>query len=203
MTTTLLTTALTPEQRSALETRGHLRLSPALPERFAVAVLQTLRAAPHIATQYPDPEHGHQLWRYGWDPDHSGDCIDHPLCELGRGLAHDVPRLIGIALTTLALTSDLYRKGLFIDPWDASLETMPQTPLPRTASFFVQLHLVTQTWPRSWGGHLERLGTGESFAPEWNTLDLFDLRQSGFQRPLLLEHVGQTTGFTLTALLCP
>ena len=61
MTLSLLTTALTPEQRSALETRGHLRLSPALPERFAVAVLQTLRAAPHLPTQHVDPEQGHQL----------------------------------------------------------------------------------------------------------------------------------------------
>lgn len=207
---TLLSTTLPDGWRD----RGHLRLSPAIPERLAVLALRALRAVPHTPTQHVDPERGHQLWRFGWEP--GTDCSDHPLCELGRALALDLPRLLGRPVRLGQLVSDHHQKGAFADPWDARHEALPLAPLGAPAAYLVVLHLVTQPWPTSWGGHLLRVdadGTAdrrpsglarppERFAASWNTLDLFDLgRASTFVRPLLEHHVGVTASFTLTATL--
>lgn len=185
--------------------RGHARLSPALPERLAVLALRALRSAPHTPTQLVDDTRGHQLWRYGWEP--GTDCTDHPLCDLGHALARDLPRILGRPLTLGPLVSDHHKKGAFTDPFDARLEAFPLAPLPpelRPATHLVALHLVTQPWPELWGGHLQRVDSAETFAPTWNTLDLFDLeRGQTFARPLLEHHVGVTTGFTLTTTLHP
>lgn len=185
--------------------QGHARLSPALPEHLAVLALRALRSAPHTATQLVDDTRGHQLWRYGWEP--GTDCTDHPLCDLGHALAQDLPRLFGRALTLGPLVSDHHKKGAFIDPYDARLEAFPLAPLPPTlkpATHLVALHFVTQPWPESWGGHLRRIDSAETFAPTWNTLDLFDLTHATtFSRPLLEHHVGVTAGFTLTTTLHP
>jgi hypothetical protein len=182
---------------------GYARLQPALPERLAVLALRALRAAPHTPTQHVDPDRGHQLWRYGWEP--GTDCTDHPLCDLGHALHRDLPQLIGEPGLVLGpLVSDHHKKGAFIDPFDARLENFPFAPLPgrSPARVLVQLHLVTQPWPASWGGDLTRLDDGLTLAPEWNALDLFDLaRGATFVRPLLEHHVGVTAGFTLTTTL--
>lgn len=201
----LLPTSLPESWRS----RGHARLSPALPERLAVLALRALRAAPHTATQLVDDTRGHQLWRYGWEP--GTDCTDHPLCDLGHALARDLPRLIDDPGPWVLgpLVSDHHKKGAFTDPFDARLEAFPLAPLPLSspARYLVQLHLVTQPWPESSGGHLTRLEAADGptcSAPDWNTLDVFDLTHSpSFSRPLLEHHVGVTAGFTLTTTLHP
>lgn len=206
---TLLTTTLPEGWRE----RGHLRQSPAIPERLAVLALRALRAVSHTPTQRVDPERGHQLWRFGWEP--GTDCSDHPLCELGRALAHDLPRLLGRPLRLGQLVSDHHKKGAFSDPWDARHEALPLAPLGAPAPYLVALHLVTQPWATSWGGQLLRLDTEtphrgrpgfakppEAFAATWNTLDLFDLScASTFVRPVLEHHVGVTASFTITATL--
>lgn len=186
--------------------RGHARLSPALPEGLAVLALRALRAAPHTATQLVDDTRGHQLWRYGWEP--GTDCTDHPLCDLGHALARDLPRLLGDPGPWVLgpLVSDHHKKGAFTDPFDARLEAFPLAPLPTSSPsrYLVRLHLVTQPWPESWGGYLRRLEDAETFAPTWNALDLFDLsRGAHFECPLLEDHAGVSAGFTLTTTLHP
>ncbi len=195
--------------RTTLQTRGHLRLAPALPEAFAVACLRVLRATPHTATQHVDPDSGHQLWRYAWEP--GTDCTDHPLCDLGHALAVALPQLVGHDLTTgLPLVSDVYRKGAFADPFDARTHSATLTARERPATHLALLHLTTQAWPRTWGGHLEASG-GEAFAPAWNTLDLIDLMgpmgltgptaHPRLRLPLLEHHVGPPDGFTVSVAL--
>ena len=181
-------TARDPLHLDRWRTHGHIRLTPAIPERLAVFALRALRAAPHQASQHLDPDDGHQLWRYAWEP--GTNCEEeHPLCDLGHMLAHDLARIAPSLVMGLPLVSDQYKKGMFADPWDASS--------PRRAAILCQLHLVPAPWPEVWGGHLERLGTG--FAPLWNTLDLFDLdAHSILRRPLLTQHVD---GYTVSALL--
>ncbi|HRE92463.1 MAG TPA: hypothetical protein PK095_25325 [Myxococcota bacterium] len=180
---------------------GHTRLCPALPERLAVQVLRALRSAPHTPTQHVDASRGHQLWRYGWEP--GTDCSD-----LGHALLRDLPRLIGRPLRLGPLVSDHHKKGAFIDPFDARTESFPLAPLPPElgpAAYLVELHLVTQPWPATWGGRLSRLDPDAApltTAPDWNTLDLFDLTHGAtFSRPLLEHHVGVTAGFTLMTTL--
>ena len=78
-----------PERAAGADERygGFARLHPALPEQLAVLVHRALRSAPHAPTQHVDPDRGHQLWRYGWEP--GTDCTDHPLCDLGHALLRD------------------------------------------------------------------------------------------------------------------
>jgi len=190
--------------RTTWQTRGHLRLTPPLPEAFAVACLRVLRATTHTATQHVDPESGHQLWRYAWEP--GTDCSDHPLCDLG----HTLTNTLTAPATARALfdrdllpspspmISTQLRKSCFADPW---------AELDPAHSIAFALHLTTAPWPAHWGGHLERITDAhahfDSHAPTWNALDLFDLaapHQAPTWRrlPLITEHV---EGYLITGTL--
>jgi len=194
---------------------GHARLSPALPEAFAVLCLRALRAADFIADQRVDPDLGYQIWRFDWDPahaaaphasahppTHTSACVDHPLCALGRAFQRElhpwVEAVTGLALARADAPFEAQRlaKGGFVDP--VSTPARPDAP-HRVAAV---LHLATAPWPESWGGHYEvaaqtsPLDEGTILdgplvlAPEWNALDLIDLRRTPWHRvPLLTRHV--------------
>jgi len=87
----------------------------------------------------------------------------------------------------LQLVSDRNAKGSYYDAYDDHG--------PGLAVAF-QLSLTPASWPADWGGHMELLDgpTGRVTArqsPQWNTLDLFDIRQPGAWRrsPTLMRHM--------------
>lgn len=184
------------------QSRGAVRLGPAFPEARAVDFMRALRGVEHVAEQRVDPVHGLQRWRYGWEP--GSDCVDHPLCELGRWLRGDgrawVATLIGQSLAAAPesmLVCDEARKASFVDPWD---EAAPGSAVA------VRVHLCTAPWPQTWGGHLERLERADGpvvdrWAPAWNALDLFDLgagRPTWRRLPMIDRHV---EGWTIHAVM--
>jgi len=188
--------------REEWQARGAVRVEPAFPEARAVDFMRALRGTTHVAEQRVDPVSGLQRWRYGWEP--GSDCVDHPLCELGRGLWGDVRAWVA-ALTGRALVAppestlvcDEARKASFVDPWD---EAAPGSAVA------MRVHLCTAPWPQTWGGHLERLERADGpvvdrWAPAWNALDLFDLgagRPTWRRVPMIDRHV---QGFVVAAVL--
>ena len=190
------------ELGAAWREQGAARLEPAFPEARAVELLRALRGSEHLAGQRVDPETGLQLWRVGWEP--GNDCVDHPLCELGRWLSGEgaawVTALTGRALMVSPdpmLISDKACKAAFADPWD---DAAPG----RAVAFRVHLHPAT--WPVAWGGHLERLEGPDGpvvdrWAPAWNALDLFDLalgRPTWRRLPMIDRHV---EGYVISGFL--
>lgn len=173
-----------PLDAGSWSTTRHVRLSPALPEAFAVRCLRALRAAEHQASADLDPTSGHQRWIFAFEP--GTDCDDHPLCDLGRALTRDIPPLLarldarmGALTARWPLTSHRLDKGSFADPWVPEMAVL------------ARLHLAPAPWPEAWGGHLEHLtrdGATHRHAPVWNTLDLFDLSPGDRLALTLLDH---------------
>ncbi len=178
----------------AFATEGAVRIERAFDEAVAAAALEALRGEAHIPDLHPH-EHGYQLWRSSWVPE---PACAHDLCGLGRWLFAEgrqlAERVSGLQLGVGeggVLVSDRHHKGMYVEPYD-------EADGVRAVAF--QVGLTPCTWPAEWGGHVQVLGPDDavrsSWAPDWNTLDLFDVRVQARRRlPILREH---TEGFVIS-----
>jgi hypothetical protein len=169
-----------PALRAIWQARGTIRIERFLADDVAVALRDTARRTGHELMVSPPDRLAFQYWAATLVPEAA---CDHPLCEFGRWLWSDALAWVS-ALTDLPLVPPEDRllmathhdKGSYLDPhddWDGA----------RKIAFV--LGLTEDRWPADQGGHLEFLGADdqtvrvvERRAPGWNTLDLFDVRDS-------------------------
>lgn len=178
-----------PALRAAWQERGSIRIERFLADEVAVALRDTARSTGHELTVSPPDKLAFQYWAATLVPE--ADC-DHRLCLFGRWLWSDVVAWVSV-LTDLPLAppedrllvATHYDKGSYLDAhddWDGA----------RKIAFV--LGLTDDRWPADQGGHLEFVAADadavrvvERRAPGWNTLDLFDVRESArtHQIPIL------------------
>lgn len=177
----------------AWKRHGSLRLEGLLSDSEARTLRDSLCQQPHPMMAASPPAFAYQYGALAYAPEEG---CDHVLCAFGRwwwseGVAL-VASITGIDLRPpedRILVATLYQRGSYLDPHNDYNGA-------RRCAFV--LGLTEDAWPSEDGGHLEflavedgRVGVPERRAPGWNTLDLFDVRDTTHlhQVPILTRDV--------------